>query len=40
MGKDAMAVLMRDSVAKMLLEAVLSMKGFHSLVLHKAGRRA
>ncbi|KAL3807215.1 hypothetical protein ACHAXA_001543 [Cyclostephanos tholiformis] len=37
---DAMAILNRDPACETLLEAVLFMKGFHSLVLHRAARRA
>jgi len=38
--KDAMAILKRDPAVETLLEAVLFMKGFHALVLHRAARRA
>mmetsp|Transcript_23961 Transcript_23961/g.50805 ORF Transcript_23961/g.50805 Transcript_23961/m.50805 type:complete len:657 (+) Transcript_23961:256-2226(+) len=38
--EDAMAVVRRDPAVETLLEAVLFMKGFHSLVLHRAARRA
>jgi serine O-acetyltransferase len=37
---DALAILRRDPACETLLEAVLFMKGFHSLVLHRAARRA
>ena len=38
--KDAIAILKRDPAVETLLEAVLFMKGFHALVLHRAARRA
>ncbi|KAL3789388.1 hypothetical protein ACHAW5_010183 [Stephanodiscus triporus] len=38
--EDAMAILRRDPACETLLEAVLFMKGFHSLVIHRAARRA
>ena len=38
--EDAMAILKRDPAVETLLEAVLFMKGFHALVLHRAARRA
>ncbi len=38
--EDALAILRRDPACETLLEAVLFMKGFHSLVLHRAARRA
>ncbi|KAL7542730.1 hypothetical protein ACHAXR_012263 [Thalassiosira sp. AJA248-18] len=38
--EDAMAILRRDPAAETLLEVVLFMKGFHSLVIHRAARRA
>ncbi|KAL7538231.1 hypothetical protein ACHAWF_006030 [Thalassiosira exigua] len=38
--EDAMAILTRDPACETLLEAVLFMKGFHSLVIHRAARRA
>jgi len=38
--KDALAILKRDPAVETLLEAVLFMKGFHALVLHRAARRA
>jgi serine O-acetyltransferase len=37
---DALAIVRRDPACETLLEAVLFMKGFHSLVLHRAARRA
>mmetsp|Transcript_28399 Transcript_28399/g.52400 ORF Transcript_28399/g.52400 Transcript_28399/m.52400 type:complete len:635 (-) Transcript_28399:88-1992(-) len=38
--EDALAIVRRDPAVETLLEAVLFMKGFHSLVLHRAARRA
>eukprot|EP00804_Cyclotella_cryptica_P017598 CCRYP_006754-RB/>CCRYP_006754-RB protein AED:0.05 eAED:0.05 QI:178/1/1/1/0.66/0.25/4/2373/400 len=38
--EDAMAVWRRDPACETLLEAVLFMKGFLSLVIHRAARRA
>ncbi|KAL3759829.1 hypothetical protein ACHAWU_007573 [Discostella pseudostelligera] len=38
--EDALAIVRRDPACETLLEAVLFMKGFHSLVLHRAARRA
>jgi hypothetical protein len=38
--EDALAILRRDPACETLLEAVLFMKGFHSLVIHRAARRA
>mmetsp|Transcript_6151 Transcript_6151/g.11228 ORF Transcript_6151/g.11228 Transcript_6151/m.11228 type:complete len:650 (+) Transcript_6151:1-1950(+) len=38
--EDAMSIVRRDPACETLLEAVLFMKGFHSLVLHRAARRA
>jgi hypothetical protein len=38
--EDAIAILKRDPAVETLLEAVLFMKGFHALVLHRAARRA
>eukprot|EP00571_Detonula_confervacea_P015920 CAMPEP_0172304678 /NCGR_PEP_ID=MMETSP1058-20130122/6062_1 /TAXON_ID=83371 /ORGANISM="Detonula confervacea, Strain CCMP 353" /LENGTH=612 /DNA_ID=CAMNT_0013016021 /DNA_START=44 /DNA_END=1882 /DNA_ORIENTATION=- len=38
--RDALAILRRDPACETLLEAVLFMKGFHSLVIHRAARRA
>jgi serine O-acetyltransferase len=38
--EDAMAVLRRDPACETLLEVVMFMKGFLSLVIHRAARRA
>ena len=38
--EDAIAIVRRDPACETLLEAVLFMKGFHSLVIHRAARRA
>ena len=38
--EDALAIIRRDPACETLLEAVLFMKGFLSLVLHRAARRA
>lgn len=38
--EDARSILRRDPACETLLEAVLFMKGFHSLVIHRAARRA
>lgn len=38
--EDALAILHRDPACETLLEAVLFLKGFHSLVIHRAARRA
>ena len=38
--EDALSILKRDPAVETLLEAVLFMKGFHALVLHRAARRA
>ena len=38
--RDALAIYERDPAIETLLEAVLFMKGFHSLVIHRAARRA
>lgn len=38
--EDAVAIVRRDPACETLLEAVLFMKGFHSLVIHRAARRA
>ena len=38
--EDANAIVARDPAVETLLEAVLFCKGFHSLVLHRAARRA
>ena len=37
---DALAVVLRDPACETLLEVVLFMKGFASLVIHRAARRA